>query len=619
MQVIKEIKIAYFRSFSKQVHIKNIKDLNILSGKNDSGKSNILKALNLFFTESKVDFYNGFNFNNDFSKHRINESKTQKQKQLLSISILFNKVHSTSKVLPSEFWVEKTWNRDGQFHDRKTKTKKGAVLKYTRKGEEKESDAEVKSSTTSFLNKIHFLYIPAIKDFRFFDYLKQEYQQSLGIQISKLSTALNSSENKTLQDWMTQLTAGDITNLLSQKIDSEAERMMEHFLGNTQEIISSNFAIPDLDFSKVLEVVTENEIPLTSRGDGIQAKFIPQILNEISRNKKASVVIWAFEEPENSYEYANAQLLAEKFKDEYSKDKQIFLTSHAFNFISLEGNNVSLYRVWREDFEQGTQIKYIDNSGKLIEDRDSEILKEELGVIRLNRELEELFTEKMNVLKNIQNLQKKLEEDIAKVNKPILYVEDEYDQIYKISWLKLKDIDCNKDNFEILFIEHSPFSILRAEGAGNLQGFLQAKNIDYWANKKVIGLFDFDEEGRQKFHLIKKNWGKKTDIKGTLNDGFFLERNPNLNFYCTLMPVPIRLASLANLDFHSLVEIEHLLPETFLTTNSFAIQKITTGNTPYLEINSDKKSKIWEKLFELPKDDFFDFKPLYDKIEQLFS
>ncbi|MFA6191507.1 MAG: AAA family ATPase [Sulfurimonas sp.] len=617
MQVIKEIKIAYFRSFSKQVHIKNINDLNILSGKNDSGKSNILKALNLFFTESKVDFYNDFNFNSDFSKHRVNESKSQKQRQLLSISILFNKVHFSSKVLPSEFWVEKMWNRDGQFHDRKTKTKKGAILNYTRKGDEKESDAQVKSSTTSFLNKIHFLYIPAIKDFRFFDYLKQEYQQSLGIQISKLSTALNSSENKTLQDWMTQLTAGDITNLLSQKIDNEAERMMGHFLRNTQEINTSNFAIPDLDFSKVLEVVTENEIPLTSRGDGIQAKFIPQILNEISRNKKADIVVWAFEEPENSYEYANAQLLAEKFKDEYSKDKQIFLTSHAFNFISLEGKNVSLYRVWREDFEQGTQIKYIENNGSLLENIDSEILKEEIGVIRLNRELEKLFNIKMQEMRQIAKLKMELDQKIFEIQKPILYVEDKYDQIYKIAWLKINDIEVTEENFERLFHDQSPFQILKAEGASGLEGFLRASNIDYWRDKKVIGLFDFDITGVEKFKNIKSAW--KVSPLGILKEGNWIQRFEGVNFYCLLIPIPDRLSTLASLDFPSFIEIEHLLPEDFLKTSSFAVEKFTTGNTKYLEVHSEKKNILWKKLFELPQDNFLDFVPLYKKIKELFE
>lgn len=594
--------------------------MNILSGKNDSGKSNVLKALNLFFSEDKVDFYSVFNFNNDFSKYRAEQSKTLHNKQLINISILFSKVgFISSKVLPDEFWVEKTWNKDGKFHDRKTKTKAGAILKYIREGEEKESDAEVKSSTTSFLKKIHFLYIPAIKDFRFFDYLKQEYQQSLGANMSKLGTALSSAQQRTLQEWMGQLTAGDITKLLSQKIDNEAERMMSHFLGSAQEIDTSNFAIPKLDFSKVLEVVTENEIPLTSRGDGIQAKFIPEILNEIARNKKADIVIWGFEEPENSYEYANAQLLANKFRDEYSKDKQIFLTSHAFNFISLEGENISLYRIWRENFEQGTQIKYIKNEDKLFESKESEILKEELGVIKLNRELEALFVDKMKAYENIQTLQKQLENEINEVKKPILYVEDTYDQIYKISWLKLHDVSCDKDNYESLFKIHSKFSILRAEGAGNLEGFLKAKNIDYWKDKKVIGLFDFDEEGRQKFHAVKRNWKQDGKIQGTPKDGLYLERSPHLKFYCLLMPIPDRLSSLANLDFPSLVEIEHLLPASFLKINAFALEKTTTGDTKYLEIHSHKKCVLWEKLFELSKDYFSDFEPLYKKIENLFG
>ena len=57
MNLIASIEISYFRSFSEIVKITNCKDLNIFSGKNDSGKSNILRALNLFFSENKIDFY----------------------------------------------------------------------------------------------------------------------------------------------------------------------------------------------------------------------------------------------------------------------------------------------------------------------------------------------------------------------------------------------------------------------------------------------------------------------------------------------------------------------------------------------------------------------------------
>lgn len=617
MKLIKEIKISYFRSFSQNIHIKNINDLNVISGKNDSGKSNILKALNLFFTEDKVDFYNTFNFDRDFFRHRLLD-KTSHHRQLIKISILFNKIAYGSKVLPDEFWIEKTWNKDGEFHERKTKNKDGSALKYIRKGDTKESEAEIKSSTTGFLKKIHFLYIPAIKDNRFFDYLKKEYQQSLGTQIPRLSASISSKDTKTLSEWMAQLTTGDVTDLLSQKIDTEAKRMMNHFLGNTSEITESTFAIPELDFSKVLEVITENAIPLTSRGDGVQAKFIPQILNEITRNKKVDIVIWGFEEPENSYEYANAQLLAEKFRDEYSIDKQIFLTSHAFNFISLKGDNSSLYRVWKESFEDGSQVKYIKSQDVLFDNKDSEILKEELGVLQLNRELEILFTEKTKQLAEIDKLKNELDKTILELKKPILYVEDKYDQIYKISWLKVNDVESTQEDFEKLFNELAPFAILKAEGASGLEGFLRATNIDYWKNKKVIGLFDFDETGKKSFDIIKsKTW--KRDIQGTLENGYYMQRFDNIDFYCMLMPVSKRLSHLASLDYPSLIEIENLLPEVFLDNKHYAVEKITTGNTKYLAVHSDKKCNLWKDLFTLSNEDFKDFKPLFETVSKLFK
>jgi len=50
VKLVERIEIRYFRSFSeKTIKIVDLKDLNIFSGSNDVGKSNVLKALNLFF------------------------------------------------------------------------------------------------------------------------------------------------------------------------------------------------------------------------------------------------------------------------------------------------------------------------------------------------------------------------------------------------------------------------------------------------------------------------------------------------------------------------------------------------------------------------------------------
>lgn len=58
MQFIKQIDIRKFRSINGLTKIKTI-DLNIFVGKNDQGKSNVLRALNLFFnneTDSNTKF-----------------------------------------------------------------------------------------------------------------------------------------------------------------------------------------------------------------------------------------------------------------------------------------------------------------------------------------------------------------------------------------------------------------------------------------------------------------------------------------------------------------------------------------------------------------------------------
>jgi AAA15 family ATPase/GTPase len=93
MKLIEKIEISYFRSFSKTEAVDQCSDLNILSGRNDSGKSNVLRALNLFFTENKVDFYNYLNFKKDFSKYRekVVTSDQIKGKKVFKIRILFNR------------------------------------------------------------------------------------------------------------------------------------------------------------------------------------------------------------------------------------------------------------------------------------------------------------------------------------------------------------------------------------------------------------------------------------------------------------------------------------------------------------------------------------------------
>ena len=74
--MITDISIKYFRSITS-MNI-SVSDLNMLVGLNDVGKSNILKALNLFFM-GETDYNEKYSFENDFSKLFPQKSKKSKR------------------------------------------------------------------------------------------------------------------------------------------------------------------------------------------------------------------------------------------------------------------------------------------------------------------------------------------------------------------------------------------------------------------------------------------------------------------------------------------------------------------------------------------------------------
>jgi predicted ATP-dependent endonuclease of OLD family len=73
MKIIESIRIKYFRSIlnttrGNQTHIK-ANDLNLIIGSNDAGKSNYLRALNLFFN-NQSESNTTFSFWKDYSIQR---------------------------------------------------------------------------------------------------------------------------------------------------------------------------------------------------------------------------------------------------------------------------------------------------------------------------------------------------------------------------------------------------------------------------------------------------------------------------------------------------------------------------------------------------------------------
>ena len=628
MNFIEKIEVKYFRSFAdKKVEILGLRDINIFSGGNDSGKSNVLRALNLFFND-EVSPGVKFNLEKDFSK--ITEKnfdstfkkakRRRKSDKFVSIKVHFLNPDRTRN-LPEKFWISKKYTNTNFLIG------------------EKDYKKEIKNKANQvshFLNSIHFQYVPAIKDKNFYNFLIDEYQKSLNPETQKLVQSLD------------------------EKIKEESKKLFEEFQKNTPEIKQANFQIPKfkIDFAKTLKVQTENDIDLESRGDGIQAKFLPPLLNEISKNKK--IVIWGFEEPENSLEYKNSRDLASMFLDNYSGKKQIFITTHSKEFLRLrDTKRISIYRVLKDIMDGSSKIiihKEFDDDEHLKEYAQKQLslfseniskedrrtildqIFDDLGMIdesRLIYDLEKELKAKPSEIKlKIKNIVKESErnthlvkdliKEVSGLKKPLLIVEDKYDQIYKIAWLKLKDIEYENTEEDIKkkFEDNSSFSIWGAESAGSVAGCLSISNTELYGNKKIIGLFDFDKEGSEKFYSLKRanNWDDI--ISGDVETGFYKKRNQHSCFYAFLLPISDNLKNLVSDikigKFESFVEIENLLPESFLKDNQF-VEEETVLTIKYLKVDRDKKSKIWKKLDSLTKEDFINFKALFKKIEKIFQ
>ena len=692
MRIIEKIEIKHFRSFlgtpkPYAIEVANLRDINIFSGANDSGKSNVLRALNLFFND-EIASNTPLVFERDFFV-----GKQELVQKVIEISVSFNLTDDKKDAfLPDKFTISKFYDRNGlrnylySFYlkelDREVKidsrAEKNKDVKYIfmpenhtpeeeRRAERREWGYRVKFS--GFLNQtVTYEYVPAIRDRDFFAQLfGRVITQIKNNEDSRLSglvkernkilnwekTIKNKSEKREFKsnllndEWRDErLSEIENEQKKESKLTSAINSLEEEINNYSSALISSINFLPaefkigkDLrEFFEGFDVGTGSDktISLNLRGDGIQAKFVPKILDFLSQlGSQNRYFLWGIEEPENSAEYKNQQELAQELKDGFSTSKQIFLTTHSEEFLQLyDGSDIplyerraSLYHVKKRATKDGTeysQIYFFDVDKNEFEFANQKAeLDGDLGQSHLrakySKELKKKEEDFLIQKKEMEDENATLQELIAENNKPIIFVEDKYTQLYKIAWLKLNNIKCNRDNCEALYNSTAPYSIFSAEGASPLAGFMRTKNLDYWVGKKVIGIFDFDIEGVAQFNNMKDEKFWNTASQGRKETGVYKQRTGHKYFYTMLLPIPGRLSHLASLDFPSYVEIENLLPVAFLTDNNLSNEKTTTGNTSYQEVKDNKKSTLWEKTLVLNETDFLDFKPLFETVSVLFE
>ena len=593
--MIERIEIMYFRSIYK-VTIRDINELNVFTGKNDVGKSNVLKALNLFFNNF-ISEEGDYSFFENYNLKRLDEVRkdTIKGRQFIQISVTFGRGNSSVATLPKRFTITKRWLRDSVtpiVSDDVERQMKSEGKKYTDRS---------KSSVTRYMNSCKFIYVPAIKDEKLFAKMIAKLQESV-------------FENKLSKD----ISLIESMNEVASHVSSATEALSEEFYLATS--VKSSIETPTSvgELYRSLNILTksgDNSVMLKNRGDGIQVRYLPSIINYLAINSY-NRFIWGFEEPENSLEFNMARRMANDFYNSYRKNSQIFLTTHSPAFIDLGNMEYgSGYRCFLKDF--CTTIYSFDKA------KDEILLSEELGYAYI---LQEQYNEYNKMVKELETQKKKvsdLRSELSMIQQPVLLTEGKTDaMILNTAWAKIYNRPC-------------PYKILSCSltnegkekgGCGILANIL--KSVRHDDNKITIGLFDNDNEGVKAYSL---------DANYKLADSNSYKKHITGKGYAFLLPASTEelrtIAERQSLCIEFMFSHDDIIKEVdgkkliinppiaVTIIKGVEMSKTECSDAWYMgDIDKSTKMVFAEKIVPtLPKESFNNFIPIFNLIDSILT
>lgn len=339
--MIKSIWIRNFRSISNQRL--ELSNLSVFVGNNDAGKSNYLRALNLFFNNS-TDPETSLDFEKDFSAYA---NLVRNKAKEISVEITFSPPNSFTD--RRDIVWRKAWRKDSP----------GAYSNTRRYADGSELDARKKAGV--WLDKLQYKYVPATKGSDYFSSLLCDLHDTLAATIETELKGASASFIQAIQEHTSSISTSILSRLS----------------------LTSSIQIPEnlRTLFEVLDFQTgagPNYVSLKRRGDGVKTRHIPIILKFLAdqKNKVKSSgsirydTIWGYEEPENNLELSKSFDLAQEFFD-YSSEIQILLTTHssAFYTLATSNKNCKCFLVKKQpDSESlagavdGSQISWIDDS-----------------------------------------------------------------------------------------------------------------------------------------------------------------------------------------------------------------------------------------------------------------
>ena len=353
MKLITEIEIENFRSI-KKCKIAGIKDFNALFGLNNSGKSNILRALNLFF-KGETDKGQGLDFDSDF-----HQSLSKKRKEI-KISVKFN--------LPQNFKFIKNLQSVEEFI---LGTRKGRIVKIKkifRREYPFLEEIHLNGNTVEekdlrnidhFLGLINFRYIPnRVLPVEILREESNAVKKAIARKLNKQKT-----DKKKIQN---------AAESLSKAIKETSQKLIQPVSDELKKLFHDNTTVELITPSKAEDLISASGYFLKTnhvsasdiyQGSGVQSLLMFHTLHLIDKDyaqqfgwKQATV--WAVEEPESSlHSDLEAQLAMFLFKTVINKDSrlQLFCTTHSIIFSGHSQLSVLVKKTSTE-----TECEAVDN------------------------------------------------------------------------------------------------------------------------------------------------------------------------------------------------------------------------------------------------------------------
>lgn len=316
MKLISEVEISGFRSI-RHCNLDGLGDFTVFAGLNNSGKSNFLRALNVFFN-GQTDQGVWLDVDGDYFRPDLRKKK----KKQISVSVKFSLptqfkfrkgLEAVQRLLGgNEFIIKKTWRR------------KESIPIYYLNGEELSLEDQQKIG--QFLQLINFRYIQ--NRVHPIEVIRREHQALRDVLIRRLGTRAGEHEAT--------------FSAIKETSENMIKGLVKHLVEASPDVENVRLATPtswtDMVFAFGYKLGQEGlEMDDSVQGSGIQSLLMLDTLYLIDRDyfqkfgwKQAAV--WAVEEPESSLhtslEAQVASYISSIVSDPSSR-LQVLSTSHS--------------------------------------------------------------------------------------------------------------------------------------------------------------------------------------------------------------------------------------------------------------------------------------------------